>query len=268
MLKKRIIPIVLIRDGYVVQSKTFTQYRNLGSAFEAVKRLSEWEADELILIDISPNLSWEKNRSDLNNSTPLTFHEILSDTSKAATMPLTCGGGLRSLRQIEERLASGADKVILNSALYEDISILKLGVKEFGSQFFVSAVDVKQINDNYILCSNSGKNLHPGSPFEWIKRLEEYGSGEIFINLVNRDGMKNGFDVGFLDKANSAIQIPLIGCGGAGSWRDFEVTFKQTGINALAAANIFHHQDQSVYLAHKYLMANGVEVRPPKLYSI
>ncbi len=149
MLKKRLIPIVLLKNGWVVQSKLFKEYQNLGNPLQTVKRLSEWCSDELIYLDISKDNNYDIKRNDQNYPNRKNFIEIISDVSKVSFMPLTVGGKIKNLNDIELRLKEGADKVSINTYAFRDKKFIKYAAKEFGSQCIVISIDVKKINNNY-----------------------------------------------------------------------------------------------------------------------
>ncbi|GIK83859.1 MAG: imidazole glycerol phosphate synthase subunit HisF [Patescibacteria group bacterium] len=268
MKKKRLIPVLLLRNGWLVQSKGFSEYQNLGNPITAVKRLSQWASDELIYLDISTDENYDMRREDLHNPNRHTIFEILDDVSKRTFMPITIGGKIRTLKDIEDRLSRGADKISINTKPLEDKKFITQAAKQFGSQCVVVSIDVKKIDDSYIVMKNSGSEITKYGAKEWAKIAEECGAGEILLNSVDRDGKKNGYEIPLLQEVSQAVKIPVIACGGAGEWFDFAEAFDESAVDAVAAANVFHHIDQSVYLAKKYLYDNNYKVRPPNLLGI
>lgn len=265
MRKNRIIPIVLFKDGHVVQSKKFNEYKNLGNPLLTINRLSEWGADEICFLDISRDNNWQSGRSDLNERTPATFLEVLAEVSKVAYMPLTCGGGIRTMEDVELRIKHGADKISFNRSIVSNPALLQEAVREFGSQSVVASIDVKFTEDKYRVYIDGGQTCVKQDWKDYLRRVEDLGVGEILLNSINNDGGKEGYDLGMLSIATSLVSIPVIACGGVGQWQHFRRAFIETEIDAVAAANIFQHQDQSVYQAHKFLFDHGINVRPPRL---
>jgi cyclase len=265
MKKKRIIPIVLFKDGFVVQSKLFSEFRNLGNPYDSLRRLSEWSSDEVSFIDIGPGEGGNQLRSDLGRQTVKTYLEVLTNVSEITRMPLSSGGRITKLQDISERLSRGADKVVINTAAFTDPSFLTEAVKTFGSQCVTVSMDVRRIDGEYRIFSHRGSRIVPGTLDFWLNLLTEMQVGELLLTSVDRDGTKLGFDTNLIRYAAGKIKIPLVVCGGAGNWNHFEEVLGIDGVEAVAAANIFQHIDQSVYLAHKYLYDRGVNVRRPQL---
>lgn len=263
MKKKRVIAVLLIKDGVLVQSKNFERYQNLGNPFVAVQRLSEWASDELIYLNIT-----DQNHTLDHELSKKSFLNIIDQVSKHALMPITVGGGIRTIEDIEERLTVGADKICINTIIFEDKNFIKQSAMKFGSQCIVASIDIKKIGDHAFIFTEKGKKIINESPYEVFEKLQDDGVGEIFLNFIDRDGMKNGYDIDLINNLTHNIKIPFIVCGGAGQWLDFEEIFKKTRADAAAAANIFHHIDQSMYLAKNYLYENDCDVRRPQLLEI
>jgi cyclase len=268
MKKKRLIPVLLLRNGWLVQSKQFHRYQNLGNPSSAVKRLSEWAADELIYLDITRDESYDMRRDDLGHPNRHNIFEIIEDVSKAARMPITVGGRIRSLYDIEKRLVSGADKVCVNTKAIDEPQFIEIASKEFGSQCIVVSIDVKTSAGFNRVVTEGGTRLTAHVPEEWAKQVEDLGAGEILLNSIDRDGMKTGYDLDLLRKVTARVHIPVIACGGVGEWGHFAEALKQTNVDAVAASNIFHFCDQSVYLARQYLFEQGFNVRRPELLEV
>lgn len=268
MKKNRLIPVLLLRNGWLVQSKLFKRYQNLGNPISAVKRLSEWASDELIYLDITSDDSYDMRRDDLGHPNRHSIFEIIEDVSKVAYMPITVGGRIRTLQDIEKRLSIGADKVAINTIAIEDPQFVETAAKEFGSQCIVISIDVKRQDETLLVMGQGGKQPTAYAPEEWAKTVEQLGAGEILLNSIDRDGMKNGYDIELLNRVTKAIKIPVIACGGVGAWAHFAEALEQTGVDAVAAANIFHYSDQSVFLAKKFLSDRGLNVRRPDLLEV
>ncbi len=268
MKKKRLIPVLLLRHGWLVQSKQFRRYQNLGNPISAVKRLSEWASDELIYLDISTDDAYDMNRDDLGHPNRHSIFEIIEDVSKVAHMPITVGGRIRNLQDIEKRLSLGADKVSINTAALQSPGFIEAAAREFGSQCVVVSVEVKRQDDVWRVMSTGGKVATEHEARAWSLTVQSSGAGEILLNSVDRDGMRSGYDLEMLNEVSTAVRIPVIACGGVGEWAHFAEALEQTAVDAVAAANIFHYSDQSVFLAKRHLIAQGLNVRRPDLLEI
>jgi cyclase len=268
MKKNRLIPVILLKNGWIVQSKNFSQYQNLGNPVTIVKRLSQWASDELIYLDISDDDNYDTRRDDQGYANRDNFLSVIEDVSKEAFMPITVGGKIRTIKDIENRLLVGADKVCLNTMAIKDPKFINEASREFGSQCIVISIDVKFISENYSVFSNGGKSKTKFSPKDLSKLVENNGAGEILINSIDRDGRGDGYDLELINQVTNSVSIPVIACGGAGEWSHFSEVFEKTNAEAVAAANIFHYVDQSVFLAKKHLYDNGFNVRKPDLIKI
>ena len=268
MKKKRLIPVLLLRNGFLVQSKEFRRYQNLGNPITAVKRLSEWASDELIYLDITKDDQYELRRDDLGHPNRHSFEEIIKDVSKVTFMPITVGGRIRTLQDIEQRLLWGADKIAINTEPLHKPAFIEEAAREFGSQCTVISIDAKLTEGRYVVMSGGGTQPTPYDPVEWARLVEQRGAGEILLNSIDRDGMKMGYDIELIGSVASAVSIPVIALGGVGEWAHFAEALQKTQADAVAAANIFHYIDQSVYLAKKCLYEQGCKVRPPDLMLI
>lgn len=268
MKKKRLIPVILIKNGWVVQSRGFSFYNNLGNPITSVKRLSEWGSDELILLDISKTDDYDTRRDDQNYPNRKSFLEIIEDVAKVSNMPLTIGGKITSIEDINIRLKLGADKVAINSAAFKDKEFLKSAIKEFGSQCIVCSVDLKKIdNDFYVYIHGGTQNTNVKSEV-WLKELNQIGVGEVFLNFIDRDGKKNGYELEYVKNLNQKMKVPIILCGGAGNEQHFIDAINVTDVDAIAAANIFHYSDQSVFYTKKSLIKAGLNFRKPLIIEI
>lgn len=264
MKKKRIIPVLLLRNGFLVQSISFSDYRNIGNPRQSVLRFSQWDADEIIYLDIGTDFKNNK-RQDLNSPNYFNIYELLLDVSKVSRMPVTVGGGIHTLKDIELRLTNGADKVSLNTVTREDFKFIRLASREFGSQCIVASVDYCTRNNDIFVFSHNTKEVTSKDFYDWIMQMQELGAGEIFINDVDRDGKKTGYNIEVIKKSSDMLSIPLIACGGASSWTDMERVLIETNADAVAASNIFHYMDQSIYKSRDYLFRKGLPVRQPSL---
>lgn len=261
MKKKRLIPVVLLRNGWLVQSKEFKRYQNIGNPTSSVKRFSEWESDELIYLNISRDQSFDMRRDDLGHPNHSSLWNILEDVSKVTFMPITVGGGIRTLDDIQARLSLCADKVSINTQAISDPDFVYSAAREFGAQCIIVSIDAKRIDDKYVVMSDGGRTPTIHNAKEWAIRMEESGAGEILINSVDRDGMKTGYDIDLLHEVANAVNIPVIALGGVGELSHFADALEQTSVDAVAAANIFQYVDQSVFLAKNFLVEKGHNIR-------
>lgn len=268
MKKKRLIPVVLLRNGWIVQSKNFSEYQNLGNPVESVRRLSEWASDELIYLDISSDDKYDMRRDDQGYKNRDNFLDIIRDVSEVAFMPITVGGKIRCLQDIEDRLSAGADKICINTMALIEPKFVELAAREFGSQCIVISIDAKVTNDGYKVYSHGGSKKTKFSPSDIALLMQNFGAGEILINSIDRDGQANGYDLSLISRVADSVSVPVIACGGVGEWEHFSEAFEKTSVDAVAAANIFHYRDQSVFLAKKHLFELGINVRRPDLIKI
>jgi imidazole glycerol-phosphate synthase subunit HisF len=268
MKKKRVIPVLLLKDGWLVQSRSFVRHQNLGNPITAVRRLSEWASDELIYLDISRGENYDMRRDDQGYKNRSTFLEIVEDISKESFMPTTLGGKIKTLKDIEDRLKLGADKIVINTEAFRQKGFIDSAAKEFGSQCIVVSIDAKLVNGHYKVFVACGQENTGLSPAVWARTMNHAGAGEILINSIDRDGQKEGYDINLIEEVSINVECPVIACGGVGEWEHFYEAFEKTSVDAVAAANIFHYTDQSVYFAKKYLYEKKVNVRKPDLLKI
>ncbi len=267
MKKRRLIPLLLLNNGFLVQSRQFKNFQILGNALSSVKRFSEWAADELIYLDISRSNSYDIKRDDLNTKNAKSFLEIIKEVSKVSLMPITAGGKIKSIKNIYDLLKCGADKVVVNTILVENKKFLQLSSREFGSQCIVASVDVKKINNEYIVHSQNGELNTKIKLKDHLKYCQDSGAGEIFLNSIDRDGSGAGYDIDLFNLASNIIKIPIIACGGAGSYDHILELAKKTNVDGISAANFFQHIDQSLYLAKKRLYQSRENFRKPEILS-
>ena len=267
MKKNRIIPVVLFRNGYVVQSTGFQRYKKIGNPLLTINRLSEWGADEVCFLDVSENQDWGDGRKDLREKTGTTFLEVLHEASRFAYMPLTCGGGVRTFEDFEKRIEFGADKIAINSLLFTNSNSVTRFVSEYGKQCLIGSVDVKKIENKYIVYVENGKLSTEYEVKEWVRKIEDLGVGEILLNSIDRDGSGLGYDLELLELVCQNTTVPVIALGGVKDSKDLAEGLRRTNVDAVAAANYFQHRELSVYHTHKELYELGLNVRPPRLDS-
>ena len=217
----RILPVLFIKNGLIVRSEKFEKHQIIGNVLNQAKRLNDYEADELIYIDISRNDKYDLGRDDLSIKSQTDIVEIINEISKVCFMPLSFGGKIRSCKDVVIRIRAGADKIIINSILYDNVSEVKNIVKEVGSQAVVASIDYKQIEGNIICFKNFGKINTKIQLNDLIKKVEDLGVGEIFLQNIDEDGTKKGFDIDLINSVNEKTSLPVIACSGAGDENDF-----------------------------------------------
>ncbi len=268
MKKKRVIPVLLLKNGQLVQSKAFSRHKNLGNPFVAVKRLSEWAADEIVYLDISAEAEIVTQRADLAYESRSGFLDVVSDVARVTRMPVTFGGGIRTLRDIEDRLKRGADKVSINTQALADPGFVTAAAKEFGAQCVVVCMDARVVDGVARVMTDRARVPTVYTPVDWARAVEAAGAGEILIQAADRDGAGAGYDLDLIDSVATAVRVPVIALGGAGEWSHMGDVLAQTRADAVAAANIFQYYDQSFYLAKKHIFDRGLPVRPPDLLLV
>jgi len=250
MLKKRIIPCLDVKGGRVVKGINFVDLVDAGNPVDQAKFYSENGADEICFLDISASL---ENRDTLIN--------IVKKTAEEVFIPLTVGGGIKTVDNIQNLLKAGADKVSINSAALTDPNIIKKSSNYFGSQCIVVAVDVKKNGNSWSVYSHGGTKNTGIDAIEWLRKIEELGAGEVLLTSMDRDGTKLGFDIDILSEANKILSIPVIASGGVGSIHHFYEGVKDGGADALLAASVFHFNEFSIMDVKNYLKANNIDVR-------
>ena len=246
MLKKRIIPALLIKGSSIVKSIRFDEHRIVGDFISTSKVFSKRFADEMFILDI-----------DAYKNSNINYSNIF-EISKFCNMPLTVGGGIKKFEHAKKLFENGADKVVIRTSYFENQNIIKDIAKYYGNQSVIVCMDIKLNNSKLMMYDNNSLNFV--DPFNEIKNIENLGAGEILINFVDLDGTMNGFDINFLDKMNEKTKIPLIAMGGCGSKKDFLNAFN-TGVAAVAAGSIFFWIGETIISIKEYLDKNGINVR-------
>lgn len=250
MLKKRVVAVLVVHRGVVVQSIGFRRYLPVGSPEVCVEFLSRWGIDEIILLDI-----------DATPEGRAPCLDQIARVSKRAFVPLTVGGGIRTLEDIRALVHSGADKVSINDAALRDPGLVTVAASKFGSQSVVASIDVRRHPDGrYEVFAASGSTGTGRDPCEVALALENAGAGEILLNSIDRDGMKTGYDLELLRRVLGVVTVPVIVCGGTGR-AEHLAEGMAAGASAAAAANFFHFTEHSAIVAKAILVARGVPVR-------
>lgn len=236
----------------LVKGVGFNSWRRVGPVLPAIKVYNQREVDELILLDIIAHLPSEE----------LDF-ESVDDFGHECFVPLTVGGGITQLDQVQKLLRAGADKVSLNTILYSDPDLVSVIAKKHGVQCVVASVDVRLIDGQWKCFSHAATQDSGKEVVSWVKELEARGAGEILITSIDRDGTMSGYDLDLVSAVASAVDIPVIASGGAGSYQDMVNAVTQGGASAVAAASIFHFTEQTPAGAKAALAAAGIPVRTP-----
>lgn len=261
MLKTRLIPVILLKDGNVVKSKNFKSYQFVGNPFEDVDRFNQWKVDELIYLNINGSFDLSYSyRPDSNIDSEYSTLSLIKKINKICFMPLVWGGGIRKLKQIEDVLLNGADKVSLNSMFYENPQLIHEASKKFGSQAIIVNLDLKLENGRYTLYSNNGRKKENIEIKEAIKELEKLNVGEILLHDISRDGTGEGYNIEILKLVKSITDRKIIILGGIGSYDQF-IDGARNGASGLASANIWHYKELVDMNAKKILSSNQINVR-------
>ena len=235
MLKKRIVAVIIVRDGIVVQSINFSKFLPIGTPTIAVEFLNIWGIDEIILLDVSA--------SRLHRTVDFS---MIKKAAKECFVPLTVGGGIRELSHMAELMQCGADKISINQAAIHNPALISAAAHVYGDQCVVVSMDIINTSDGYKVYDYIQKRTLDISPSNFARKCQDLGAGEIFVNSVDRDGSYMGYDIKLFDQVCSAVSIPVMGCGGAKSALDFITALSETQISAACAANLFHFTEHSV----------------------
>ena len=251
MITKRIIPCLDVKDGRVVKGKNFQGLQDISSPVELAGYYSSCGADELVFYDITASA---EGRS--------LFTDILRQTAARVFIPLTVGGGIRSLADFERLLGCGADKVSVNSGAIRDPELIGRAARLYGSQCVVLSADVKRVGSEFHVFARGGRDDTGMEAIEWIRSCVGRGAGEVVVNSIDTDGVKGGFDLELLRLVCDAVDVPVIASGGAGCAQDFVRLFRQVpGVDAGLAASIFHYGTLTIPALKRELRANGILVR-------
>ncbi len=251
MLKNRIIPCLDVKNGRVVKGINFVELKDAGDPVEQAKIYSDSGADEICFLDITAS---NENRE--------TIYEVVKKTSKNCFVPLTVGGGVRSIEDINKLLNCGADKVSINTAAVQNHNLIKEAARRFGSQCIVVAIDAKRTDKNkWSVFTHGGREQTDIDAIEYAKISESNGAGEILLTSMDKDGTQSGYDIELTSKITKAINIPVIASGGVGSLDHLKDGIVKGGASAVLAASIFHFGTFSIKEAKEYLKSKNVSVR-------
>lgn len=250
MLKQRLAGVVVVKDNLCVQSIGFHKYLPIGKPEIAVEFLNKWGIDEIIYLDISATKKGLKPN-----------FETIKNISRKCFVPLTVGGGINSVLDMQKLVKFGADKVAINSAVLKYPQLIREGAAVLGNQCLVVSIDIKRIKGDYCVFSYSDFPVPEQDPIKWVQTLAGFGAGEILLNNVDRDGLGKGYDLSLLRKITDSVDIPIIACGGAGNPEDFLEAFTIGKVNCAAAANFFHFTEHSALTTKVYLKKRGIDLR-------
>ena len=226
----RIIPKLDIKNGLLIKGINLEGLRVLGNPYDFAEYYYKSNADEICYIDNVATLYGTNN-----------LQKFITLTSKNIFVPLSVGGGIKTIKDIELMLSSGADKVTINSAAIEDINFIYEAVKKFGSSTIVTNIETIKINNKYYISKSNGRDIVNMDPVSWAKKVQDHGSGEIFITCVNNEGLQSGFDINILSKICKNVNIPVIAHGGAGKFEHVLKVINETSISGLSISSLFHY---------------------------
>ena len=253
MLAKRIIPCLDVTGGRVVKGTRFVNLRDAGDPVEVARRYDEEGADELTFLDITAS----HEERDI-------IIDVVTRTAEEVFMPLTVGGGVRTIEDVRRLLSAGADKVSINTAAVKDAALVARAARHFGSQCIVVAVDAKQVPDapgTWEVYTHGGRRPTGIDALEWVRRVEESGAGEILLTSMDCDGTRNGYDVELTRAVAEAVGIPVIASGGAGKLEHLAEVLSEGKADAALAASIVHYREFTIRQAKEYLAERGIPVR-------
>lgn len=250
MLAKRIIPCLDVKEGRVVKGVNFINLIDAGDPVEIAKGYSELGADEVVFLDITAS----SDKRDI-------IIDVVKNTAKVVFIPLTVGGGIRTIEDISKILNAGADKVSINSAAVKNPDIINEGSKKYGNQCIVVAIDAKWNGNFYEVYINGGRTPTGLEAVSWAKECEKRGAGEILLTSMDKDGTKDGYELKLTSLVSKAVSIPVIASGGAGCKEDFLDVFKEGCADAALAASLFHFNLLPIKELKEYLKKENVEVR-------
>lgn len=247
---KKIIPCLDTRDGKLVKGVHFVDVKELGDPVEFAKKYSDAGADELVILDITKTTDGHQLRT-----------QMIADVANAIDIPLTVGGGIASVQDIQDALDAGASKVGINSAAVKNPDFINEAVAKFGSDAVTIAVDMAydEAKGDYFVYTNAGQTQIDINALEWCKECEERGAGALLITSIDTDGAYTGFDIPFLKLASETVSIPIIASGGASGIQDFIDLFQQTNLEAGLAASIFHKGEVAIEDLKAALIAEGID---------
>jgi cyclase len=251
MLSKRIIPCLDVKDGRVVKGVNFVNLRDAGDPVEIAKNYSDQGADEVCFLDITAS-----------NEERKTMIDVVERTAGQVFVPLTVGGGVRTLDDVRQMLLAGADKVSINTAAVKNPDFVREAAQKFGSQCIVVAIDARSTGEGkWEVFTHGGRNGTGIDAVEWAQKMEDYGAGEILLTSMDKDGTKSGYDLPLTRTISRNLKIPIIASGGAGTLEHLSEGVKLGEADAVLVASIFHYGEYTIKEAKEFMSANGISVR-------
>lgn len=250
MLAKRIIPCLDVDEGRVKKGVNFVNLTDVGDPVEIAAEYQRQGADELVFLDISATN--QKRQTTLN---------MVEKVSRQVFMPLTIGGGIKSVADMDRLLKAGADKIAINSAAVKSPQLVSQGAQKFGNQCIVVAIDVKKIANKYVVYVNGGQKKTDLEAITWAKKVVELGAGELLVTSMDKDGTKDGFDIELYQALNQVVDVPIIASGGAGKVEDFSQVFSKADVDGALAASVFHFGELTITDVKRFVRSKGVIVR-------
>ena len=250
MITKRIMPCLDVRNGRVVKGTNFEGLKDVDDPVDLAKYYNNSLADELVFYDITASYEGRK-----------LFVNVLEKVANEIFIPLTVGGGINTIKDFDMVLKSGADKVSVNSGAIKNPDLIREAAEKYGNQCVVLSIDIKRVNGRYSVFSKGGREDTGIDAIEWAVKGEKNGAGELVINSIDTDGVKNGFDIELLKEIADNVSIPLIASGGAGNMEHFKDVFQVKGVDAGLAASIFHFKEIDIKELKEYLQKNNIKVR-------
>ncbi len=249
-LTKRIIPCLDVKDGRVVKGKRFLNLKDAGDPGKLGEKYSKKGADELVFLDITAS---KENRD--------TIYRMVEKVAKKVSIPFTVGGGIKSVEEMRRILKCGADKITINTAAILNPKLIKEGAKNFGSQCIVVAIDAKKVGKNYKVFIKGGSEETELDAIDWAKKVEKLGAGEILLTSMDRDGIKQGYDLKLIEKVSTSVNIPVIASGGAGTLQHLLEAFEKGKADSVLLASMLHFQEVTIAKVKKFLRKNGISIR-------
>jgi cyclase len=249
-LARRIIPVMLTRDGFLVKGKQFNSQRAVGNVMQAAEIYQMRQVDELVVLDVGATARGEPDAG------------MIKELTEKCFMPIAAGGGVNCMEHVRKLLANGADKVVIGTAAYKQPHLIRDAARKFGNQAVVVAVDAVYDENcsNWFLTTNCGAETHFYSPVQFARDMEMQGAGELIVTNINNDGMMQGYDLALVRKIAKAVNIPVIANGGCGTYDHMDRALK-AGASAVAAGAMFQWTEATPYEAAEYLHGKGWEVR-------
>jgi cyclase len=248
MLRKRLVTVLMFNQGVLFRTKQFVPDYRYTTNF-----VDTWSVDEVVALDITRGGNASATRS--------AFRDVLSGLAERCFVPMAAGGGIRTVADVKKLLGSGADKVVINTGAIERPELLSEAAESLGSQCVVLSIDAKRTEDGYRVMSHSGAKATDWTPELWARKGADLGAGEILVTSIDRDGSLDGYDLELCRRVVDSVDVPVLICGGAGSWKHFVEGIKDGGASAVCTSNIFHFTETSLKNAKTYMAKASIAVR-------